>query len=471
LLLVQWIAYNFVDIDLWHQMALIRESLAAGHLLRSDVYAYTPALPWIDHEWGAGAIAYLSTRWLGGWTIIALKYLCALGTLAACIRCSEMRGGNFRTIGLFAPLAIFLASLGFLSTVRAQDYTFLFTAIWLVLLEYDRLGSRWWMAAAVAIFALWVNLHGGFVVVLGLTAIYAFENALRREPYRHLVVLLCVMGIEIFMNPYGASYFLYLKRALLMSRPYAAEWGGVTHLDSARVAAYVAAVFIATLAACSKGWLQARGLPWLAATAVAGGTHRKLLPLFAITWLCYLPSYLLDSKVDRWWQGFTHRRRKFVIAAWALSACISVYAACRSRIWEVDVPQPIYPVGAVEYLAKVGFHGNLMTPFRVGAYVSWKLYPAVKVSLDSRYEVAYPDAVVRRVFDFYEAAPGWQSALTEWPTDAALIPRETAVSQLLHSTGWTLVYVDGQFEIYMPPGGAEQTMTNMVGTRFHGIFP
>ena len=35
--LCQLIAYNFVDIDIWHQMALIRESLAAGrHLLKAD---------------------------------------------------------------------------------------------------------------------------------------------------------------------------------------------------------------------------------------------------------------------------------------------------------------------------------------------------------------------------------------------------------------------------------------------------
>jgi hypothetical protein len=30
------IAYNFVDIDIWHEMALIRGSLAAGHLLKQD---------------------------------------------------------------------------------------------------------------------------------------------------------------------------------------------------------------------------------------------------------------------------------------------------------------------------------------------------------------------------------------------------------------------------------------------------
>jgi hypothetical protein len=35
-------AYNLVDVDIWHEMALIRESLRAGHLLTRDVFAYTP---------------------------------------------------------------------------------------------------------------------------------------------------------------------------------------------------------------------------------------------------------------------------------------------------------------------------------------------------------------------------------------------------------------------------------------------
>src|SRR5215467_9869298 len=45
-------AYNLVDVDIWHEMALIRESLRAGHLLTRDIFAYTPTVyPSIHHEW------------------------------------------------------------------------------------------------------------------------------------------------------------------------------------------------------------------------------------------------------------------------------------------------------------------------------------------------------------------------------------------------------------------------------------
>src|ERR1700756_5165965 len=117
----QLIAYNFVDIDLWHQMALIRESLAGGHLLKTDPFAYTPTLqPWIDHEWGAGAVAFFTTLWFGGRAILLVKFLIALGTGLLCLRCAEKAGADFRLVGVCAPLAIFLAHLGFFVALRAQ---------------------------------------------------------------------------------------------------------------------------------------------------------------------------------------------------------------------------------------------------------------------------------------------------------------------------------------------------------------
>jgi hypothetical protein len=47
-----------------------------------------------------------------------------------------------------------------------------------------------------------------------------------------------------------------------------------------------------------------------------------------------------------------------------------------------------------DYLEESKFHGNLLTPFELGAFVSWKMYPDVHVSLDARFEVAYPHQVV-----------------------------------------------------------------------------
>ena len=474
--LFQLISWNFVDIDLWHQMALIRESLAQGHLLKSDPYAYTPTVhPMIDHEWGAGAVAYFATVWMGGRAILLLKFALAFGTAFVCVRCAESRGADFRLLALCAPLAAFLAHLGFLATIRAQAYSFFLTAVWLLLLEKDRLekdrrGGRSWMAVALALFPLWVNLHAGFVVAFGVTALYVVEQLLRRNPVRHLLWLLGGMVLEIFINPYGPEYFVFLKRALTMARPYAPEWGSIFGLGSLAVAAFLVAVAVASCSAWSAGWHRAPGVFVLAATAIEAAIHRKLLPLFAIAWLCYVPAYLATTGFVEWWAEFSHRRSRFLSAAWITLACVCALAAIPRKPWALAVPQPLYPVGPVQYLARQHFAGKLMVPFRLGAFVSWKLYPAVKVSLDSRYEVAYPVEVVKQIFDFYDGRPTWRSTLDLFPTDAVLVPRDMPIANLIPQTGWQRVYDDRQFQIYLRPG-LSSPVEDDSSTSFQGSFP
>jgi len=63
-MLLSRISINIVDLDIFHQMALIREGMVLGHIPTADTFSYGPTLPnVIHHEWGAGAVAYfLATR-------------------------------------------------------------------------------------------------------------------------------------------------------------------------------------------------------------------------------------------------------------------------------------------------------------------------------------------------------------------------------------------------------------------------
>lgn len=464
------ISYSFVDIDIWHQMALIRESVRVGQLLGADPFAYTPTIkPWIDHEWGAGAIAYFSTLWLGGRSVLILKFLLAAGTFAACWRCATKLGADFRIVSLCAPLAMFLAYLGFFATIRAQVYSFLFTAVMVLLWQEDR-RSRAFLVVWLLVFVLWVNLHGGFVVGIGLTALYCVERALRGEQYRAWLIALLAMILEIFVTPYGASYFGYLRRALWMARPYAPEWRPVWDLGPVWVICFLLTLVVVIYAVVSVGVRKIAGILPLAAAACEATLHRKLLPVYAIVWLCYAPSYLQQTPLGRWLLQFTERRRRFLITAWSTLATVCIVTAVREKPWELRLPQPIYPVGAAEYLSQQGFQGNLMVPFRVGAYVSWKLYPKLKVSLDGRYEEVYPDEVMRRVFDFYEAKADWRATLEAYPTDGVLAPRASPVCDRMRETGWTAAYQDQDFVLYTRPGLSLPVRDDR-GRWFTGVFP
>jgi hypothetical protein len=465
------ISYNFVDIDIWHQMALIRESLAAGHLLTADVYAYTPTTrPWVDHEWGAGAVGYWLTAWMGSRSILILKFAAALGTLWACVWCAKRRGADLRLFTVCAPLAIFLMYLGFFSTVRAQVYSFFLAALLLWLLELDREGNRRWIIPWLLIFPAWINLHAGFVVGIGFVALHLAEEAYSRRPWRHLLWLMLGMSAETLVNPYGIAYFAYLRHALFMSRPFSPEWSSVLTLGTNSLTAFGLALLVAAYAVIAGRSGSVDGISILLVAAIEGALHRKLLPLFAIASLCYVPSYLGTTNVGSWWARFCETRSRFCALAWGAFACACLFVAVRQKPWQIAVPQPLYPVGPVQYLAQQGFKGNLLVPFRLGAYVSWKLYPSVKVSLDSRYEVAYFDVVMKQIFDFYEARPGWQSTLTLYPTDLILVPKDAPISRLILTVDWHSVYTDRQFALYARKG-LSLPIEDWSTRSFAGTFP
>ena len=106
-----------------------------------------------------------------------------------------------------------------------------------------------------------------------------------------------------------------------------------------------------------------------------------------------------------------------------------------------------------------------MTPFNYGAYVSWKLSPFVRVSLDSRYEAVYSERVFNKNLDFYSAKPDWQSTLSSYPTDAVLVPTAKPVAAHMPETGWSRVYSDAHFEVYV------SRSVHLPVVKWHGRVP
>ena len=468
-------AYNLVDVDIWHEMVLIRESHRVGHLLTRDVFAYTPTVyPSIHHEWGAGLVAYDLAHWFGGSAILIVKYLIAVVIGIVSLRCAKSLGADVRVWAVLCPIAIYLSQFGFLSVIRAQVYTFLFAACCFWLFERDRRGSRRWLIAWLCFFPVWVNLHGGFVVGIGLLSLYMLERAIHRQPSLHLPLLLAATVIEVFINPFGTAYFTYIARALAMSRPHIQEWRPVWAYGAWWTTVFLIAVAVTAYGVAKVGIRRAPGLLMVIGTAVEATLHCKLMPLFAIAWISHVPAYIQQTPAGQWITNFSRRRFAFVLSVCILVTTICLADAVRWQFWRLRVPQTnttfAYPVGAVEYLREQRFVGNLMVPFHQGAYVSWKLYPAVKVSVDSRYEVAYSEEWVDRIFRFYAAEPGWQETLNAYSTDLVLVPRMTPVAHVIRESGWHMVYKDREFEIFAR-SGLSLPVTDRTSESFAGIFP
>ncbi len=454
------ISNNVVDVDLWHEMALARDALALGHVPLEDTFAYTPTkYPVVHHEWGAGVVAYCTLTLAGGPGIVVLKYLLALALGAVCWLCASRRGAGFAVLSFLAAVAVLLADQGF-STIRAQMYSFLFTACLLYGMDRDREGNRRWLLAWLPLYVVWVNIHAGVLVGAGLFALYWLEQLVRREPHVHLLLAGLAMIPLAALNPYGVHYYEYLFHAATMPRPLIDEWGPLWRNGSLyQILLFGLSLALLGYTARHVGIRAIRGLPILLVCALFALKSTRLLDFYAIAWLCYLPPYLEATPLGQSLRQRYDQRAWPLLGVWATMLAVSAPFMLVTKPWLLRIPEEpiprlgnhvIYPVRAMDFLAETGFRGNLMVPFDWGAYVSWRLHPNVRVSIDSRYEVAYPPGSLEQNSAFYRAEEGWQSVLAAHPTDAVLVNNALPVSQHMPSLpGWRRIYADEVAQVYI----------------------
>jgi hypothetical protein len=487
------------DLDMFHEMALVRESLSAGRLLNEDVHAYTPTVsPVIHHEWATGAVLYAVavSAGLGGGGVLALRILLFAIMAACCWWRLRLAGAPRAAIVVLAPIAITMMAVG-TTPVRAHLFTFAFTAVLLAFFELDRRGARWWLAAWLPLYVLWLNLHGGFVVGAGLFGLHAAERLVATwrdrgavrpalEAHRHLLLGGGAMLVLLLANPYGTEYVPYLWHALRLERPLVAEWAP---LWDSRVQGEYVMFYVASLLVLAYSLLRAPdplrlpGLLLVLVTAFMAARSQRLLPVHAIVWIAHVPGYLTATELHRMIESIWARHRALLAGVALAFAVVASARSIHLRFWELQVPAVDasasirYPVGAVDYLAEHGFRGNLMTPFSAGAFVSWKLYPAVLIGMDSRYEVAYPTGAVEENVALYAASLGWDEILLRYPTDAVLVPLQSRLYETLEtagaqSSGWVRVYHDDGYAVFARSAVAERLpAADRSGEMIVGRFP
>lgn len=461
---------TFPDPDMFHQMALARESLRLGYVPEKDLFAYTPTVtPAIHHEWGTGALLYalLVAGGAGATGLICFKYLLTAAVIVGCFIVARRNGAIDPLLLPLASVAVLIGWIGF-TTIRAQLLTLCFVTLLLWFLSEDRRGRRSWVFGWLALFVVWLNLHGGVVAGAGLFAFHAAERfarslidhrSLRKAVVetRYLWLAMLAMGPLALINPYGTTHAPLLFEAIRLERPLIVEWRPIWQLPepTATLSVYCLSIAAIMYAVIARGWRPLVGLPLVLVTAYLAATHVRHASIYAVVWICYVPGYLQGTRISRSIEELWHDRRRLVTsgAVCVSIACLSV--AVGNRFWTLSLPTvpvgtPVtFPAGAVDYLAETGFRGNVMTPFRAGAYVSWRLYPAVKVSFDGRYEAAYPPNAIAENYDFYKAAGEWRTTLTKYATDAVIVPRESELdSQLGSVPGWMLVYRDDGYSIF-----------------------
>lgn len=475
--------------DMFHALALFRSIIDTGSFPTTDVFAFTPTRnPVVHHEWLFGGLLYLFTEF-SGWGIAGvavLKYALLAGSAAGLARVARLRGASPSVTAGILCISLVFGWTG-LGTLRAQMVTVFFVVVLINLLESYRLGHRRLAWFWPPLMVCWMNIHGGFVVGCGLYLWYTIESTWRsalsrKKPHcgggyvfppkvlllpsaiaEHkwlwsagIVSLPCLM-----LNPYGGDYVRYLVSALRMPRPRISEWAPLWTVGVGPLVAWCVLVGLLGYAAGAKRGSKGRELTNIAFLALAAAMtlrHARHGSLLAVLSIAYLPSYLMGSSLGLRFTVLSRRYATAVVPVVGLVAATLLWQATQRSFWKVTMPTtdaaaPFhYPAGAVQYLSDVQFSGRLMTSFTDGAYVSWQLFPACLVSMDGRYEAAYPDGAAEANADFYAAVPGWRNYLSNTDPDAVLVSKRAPIYNRLapdrRPSGWRCCYEDASFAIF-----------------------
>lgn len=159
-----------VHSDLFYNLALGRLIATSGQLITSDPLTAAPTRePFFNQPWLAQLLFYAAWQ-LGGYAGIMLQHALALTSAFALLAALALgRTGRARLAAGVVLVALLLAGTNL--SVRPQAFSFpLFALTLLLLCRHAERGWQLWLVAPAL--ALWANLHGAFLLGLGLVGIF-----------------------------------------------------------------------------------------------------------------------------------------------------------------------------------------------------------------------------------------------------------------------------------------------------------
>jgi len=263
------------DPDLWGHLRFGLDTWFTHTVSAIDPYSFTQDRPWVNHEWLSELQTAVAYRVAGVAGLSVLKG--ALVFSALWMVWNTLGGADF--IARIISLGLVVLGTGSVtSTLRPQLWSLLSMAILCLILR--RGGRR--RIALPALFALWANVHGGWVVGFGVLGAWAAADVLsdRRGTVGWLLTGIA-SALGTLCTPYGLSLWRFLMDTVHVTRDIS-EWQPLFAVPTMNWLPIVATF----LAAC---WLirsiERQRWPTAAALIVlAYGTWRvsRIGPLFAV---------------------------------------------------------------------------------------------------------------------------------------------------------------------------------------------
>ena len=339
-----------------------------------------------------------------------------------------------------------------LVTVRPQVLSWPLLAAVLVLLLTADAGAQRQLLLLPPLFLLWANLHGLYVVGLGVGFVYLVATMLGRTPMAHARGLVAIVGLASLLavlvtpsGPGGVLYSLSFADATDWGARNIAEWQSPNFHDPVTLPLLLLIVgLIVNGAGRAPGWVTSVSLLGVA-LALAAVRNAPVAAILA------LPALALgiEDRLPRWRPSTPIadsriRARRYVDIAFALIVAVAAIGVGVAHARTSDQPAADrFPVASVEILRNRWPAVRVLASYGWGGYVLEELYPAGgRVFVDGRMH-KYGRDVIGDYQAIVDAEPGWQERIRRYEVDALLLtPSMTLARGPAQAAGWCEEYRD-----------------------------
>lgn len=454
-------AKGLSDPDLfWH--------LKAGELIVSsrsvpnvDPFSFTwYGQPWTPHEWLSEVLIYLLAGGVG--VAFGLLVFGLLAGLILFVLVVELGRRQVRPAAIALAAALSGWALIPYVTIRPQVLSWLLMAILVVFLwrlDADRPKRVLWL---IPLFALWANLHGLWVVGLGVLVVYGLFTLAGRTPMapaqarNWLIVAGFGCGLAVMLTPAGPAGILYPLRYI-----DAGDWG-LEHIlewqspDFHNPANWGQLALILVLTAVSvrrvPGWLAV--LAWLGVVmSLVSLRNTPLLAVWALPVIAVALNERFPLTVAEPMSSRRARTRRLMELATAVVVLVGGTLVIVPSASVFDVEGKLarkFPVAALDRLAQLQPDANLLVEYGWGGYAIYRIFDAGgRVFVDGRNDM-YDQSILEDYTAIREAEPGWQQLLADYQVEAMLWPPSVVLTRgPAAAAGWCEMYRDDRQVLYV----------------------
>lgn len=470
-------ARTAVDSDMWWHLRAGEQTVSSGRIVLQDDFSYTRAgAAWTNHSWLAQVGMYLVFHW-GGYVGLGVL-VASLATLSMFLVYQQLLGPPILRAFIILQATLVAALVWSPRPQLGSLVLFALVGYLLYLYKWKRADRLW---ALVPVFALWSNLHAGYV--LGLLLIGAFlsgellnhllayqdEDVLSWKRILRLLVWTLGASLAVLLNPNGLQTWLVPFRTVevnalqnlisewaspnfheLAQQPFiwmllltlAAVGFSARRLDGSDLAVLGLFAYLALMARRNFG-------PFALATAPILSRHlwpalqtwwSRVLPYLPISWRSIFKPRPLKVK-----PALQRSVNVLILVILAAAAGEKLYLANSSSFINKAISE-LYPQGAVEWVRANHPAGRLFNSYNWGGYLIWWLrdYP---VFLDGRTDL-YNDEIIGQWVRVVAGDSGWQAILERWGVRLVLLEPDQPLVRLLPAAGWKLLYQDNHSVLY-----------------------